>query len=265
MENTKIFLNRKMENNPFYMAPVEIIVPFHGEQARVAKLMESIFATVHTNRYLISLVDDGSANETFIKDIDKKKLPGVRCFRADKNKGFGAAVNLALTTPWKNQIITWIAIVQSDVFAEDNNWLSNMGETINLFKNQGVKMVSPMTNNPMVDFKHTKHLLGKKSDRRPDAVLTSGYLPMYCVLAHRELFNKVGLLKEYPYAGTEAEEFAFRMRNKGYKQAVCGKSWVNHSGGGTLSNFSKNNKVQEILRNVKDEFDSQHKKEVETE
>ena len=261
MENTKIFVNRKMENNPFYMASVEIIVPFYGEQARVAKLMESIFATVHTNRYLISLVDDGSINDTFIKDIDKKKLPGVRCFHVDKNKGFGAAVNLALTTPWKNQKITWVAIMQSDVFAEDNNWLSNMGETINLLKNQGVKMVSPMTNNPMIDSSVSSKMLGKKSDRRPDVVLTGGYLPMYCVLAHRELFNKVGLLKEYPYAGTEAEEFAFRMQKMGYKQAVCGTSWVNHSGGATLSNFAKNNKVQEILRNVKNDFDSKYKKE----
>lgn len=261
MENPKIFVNRKIENNPFYMAPVEIIIPFHGEQSRVAKLMESIFATVHTNRYLISLVDDGSLNKTFIKDIDKKKLPGVRCFRTDENKGFGAAVNLALNTPWSKKI-TWIAIMQSDVFAEENNWLSNMGETMNLLKNQGVKMVSPMTNNPMVE---SAVLTGQKSDRRPDVVLTEGYLPMYCVLAHRELFNKVGLLKECPYAGTEAEEFAVRMRMMGYKQAVCGTSWVNHTGGATLANFTENKKVQEILRKVKEEFDPGPKKESQVE
>jgi len=257
MENPKIFVKRTVENNPFYMAPVEIIIPFHGEQARVAKLMESIFTTVHTNRYLISLVDDGSPNQTFIKDIDKKKMPGVRCFRTDENKGFGAAVNLALKTPW-SQNITWIAIMQSDVFAEENNWLSNMGETMNLLKNKGVKMVSPMTNNPMVE---SNILTGRKSDRRPDAILTEGYLPMYCVLAHRELFNKVGSLKECPYAGTEAEEFAVRMRLMGYKQAVCGTSWVNHSGGATLANFTENIKVQEMLRKVKEEFDPGPKKE----
>jgi len=258
MENPNIFVNRKIENDPFYMAPVEIIIPFHGEQARVAKLMESIFATVHTNRYLISLVDDGSLNKTFIKDIDKKKMPGVRCFRTDENKGFGAAVNLALKTPW-SQKITWIAIMQSDVFAEENNWLSNMGETMNLLKGQGVKMVSPMTNNPMVE---SSILTGQKSDRRPDAVLTEGFLPMYCVLAHRELFNRVGPLKECPYAGTEAQEFAVRMRLLGYKQAVCGSSWVNHSGGATLANFAENTKVQGILRKVKEEFDPGPKKEV---
>lgn len=256
MENPKIFVNRRIENNPFYMAPVEIIIPFHGEQACVTKLMESIFATVHTNRYLISLVDDGSLNKSFIKDIDKKKLPGVRCFRVDENKGFGAAVNLALTTPW-SQKITWVVIVQSDVFVEENNWLSNMGETMNLLKSSGVKMVSPMTNNPMVE---SVVMTGQKGVYRPDVILTEGYLPMYCALAHRELFNKVGLLKEYPYAGTEAEEFAVRMRMMGYKQAVCGSSWVNHTGGATLDNYIGNNKVQRILRNVKEEFDPGPKK-----
>jgi len=80
-------------------------------------------------------------------------------------------------------------------------------------------------------------------------------------LAHRELFNKVGSLKECPYAGTEAEEFAVRMRLMGYKQAVCGTSWVNHSGGATLANFTENIKVQEMLRKVKEEFDPGPKKE----
>lgn len=258
MENPKIFVNRKLENNPFYMAPVEIIIPFHGEQARVAKLMESIFATVHTNRYLISLVDDGSLNKSFIKDIDKKKLPGVRCFRTDENKGFGAAVNLALKTPWK-QKITWVLIIHSDVFVEENNWLSNLGETINLLKSQGVKMVSSMTNNSMLN---SDLLTRRKSDIQSDFILEEGYLPMYCALAHRELFNRVGLLKEFPYAGTEAEEFAIRMKSKGYKQAVCGTSWVNHTGGATLANFKENTKVQEILRKAKEEFASTLNKEL---
>ena len=261
MENPKIFVNRKMENNPFYMAPVEIIIPFHGEQARVTKLMDSIFKTVHTNRYLITLVDDCSPNKTFIKEIDRAKLPGVRCFRQDTHKGFGAAVNLALKSPWSEQI-TWVLIVHSDVYAEENNWLSSMGDTINKMKAQGVKMVSPMTNKPMVE---SAVLTGQKGDRRGDHILTEGFLPMYCVLAHRELFKRVGPLKECPYAGTEAEEYAVRMRLMGYKQAVCGTSWVHHDGGASLSAFSDNPKVQGILRNVREEFDPGPKKEVQAE
>lgn len=255
MENNKIFVNRKMENNPFFMAPVEIIVPFYGEQASVAKLMTSIFNTVHTNRYLITLVDDGSINDSFIKDIDRKKIPGVRCFRNDKSMGFGAAINMALKTP-RNKDISWITIMHSDVFVEDNHWLSSLGESMNILKTQGVKMIAPTTNNSLSQL---SELTGSKGERKDDFILEDGYLPMYCVLAHRQLFEKVGYLKEYPYAGCEAEEFAIRMKSMGYKQAVCGSSWVNHKGEGTLEKLKKNNKVQGILRKVKEDFNSEFK------
>ena len=262
MENPKIFINRNMKSNPFYMAPVEIIVPFNGEQAHVAKLMESIFNTIHTNRYLITLVDDGSANKHFIKDIDKKKIPGVRCFRTDENKGFGAAVNLALKTPWKGDAgkkIAWVLIMHSDVFAEDNNWLSNMGKSMYELHDKNVKMISPMTNNPMVD---EQCFIGKRGEPREDHILTDGFLPMYCSLANRELFNRIGFFKEYPYAGTEVEEFASRMKMMGYKQAICGSSWINHVGGATLERLSNNQDVQGILRKVREEFQPGPEKEI---
>jgi GT2 family glycosyltransferase len=150
-------------------------------------------------------------------------------------------------------------IMQSDVFAEDNKWLYNMGETLNSLKDYGIKMVAPLTNNPMVD---DDRLYGKKGEKKEDYVLKEGFLPMYCVMSHRELFKRVGFLKEYPYAGVEAEEYAYRMRAMGYKQAICGSSWVNHVGGATLSRFENNTKVQEILQKARDEFGLPLKKEV---
>ena len=62
---------KKIVNRPFHMASVEIIIPFHGEQAKVATLVENIIASVNTNRYLITLVDDCSVNANFVKDIEK--------------------------------------------------------------------------------------------------------------------------------------------------------------------------------------------------
>ena len=42
------------------------------------------------------------------------------------------------------------------------------------------------------------------------------------------------MVKHYPYMGYEDRELADRMRKYGYKQAICGKSWVYHKGGATL-------------------------------
>lgn len=259
MENNKIFINRKIERQLFHMAPVEIIIPFHGEQSHVSKLMDSIFQTVLTNKYLITLVDDGSENESFIKDIDNAKIPGVRCFKQEKQKGFGASINVALAKPWTASQIPWVAIMHSDVFAEDNNWLINLGKTLIKLKSGGVKMVSSMTNNSTTDF---DFLLGKKNEIKQDFILNKGFLPMYSVLAHRELFKRVGPFREFPYAGVEVEDYAKRMNQQGYKQAVCGSSWVNHVGSVTLNNFSKDDKAQKILRKAREEYESSFEKEL---
>lgn len=255
-EDKKIFIKRKLENDPFHMKDVEIIIPFHGEQARVTKLMENIFRTVFTNRYLITLVDDHSENRHFIQKIKDAKIAGVRCFRLDEQRGFGAAVNYALSHPWvftnhpKKQI-PFVCIMQSDAYPEDNQWLSELGATLDQLKGEGVKMVAPLTDNPMSDMAELK---SPKGSVKKDLILKNGFLPMYCVLCHRELFNRVGMLQEFPYAGCEAREFAQRMNKNGFQQAICGKSWVHHDGGATLEKYANNKRVQKILRNVEEQF-----------
>lgn len=236
--------------NPFYMSDVEIIIPFHGEQNRVIKIVDSIIKTVQTNRFSITLVNDGSDKDCL---EDLKKM-GIRILH-QKQKGFGAAVNLALKTPIHN--IPWVLICHSDVIFEYNSWLSNLGQTMINLKEKGIKMVSPATNNPTCN---TRELLSCKNEVREDKVIKNGFLPMYTALAHRELFNKVGLIKECPYAGTEVEEYAWRMNKMGFKQAVSGESWVNHIGRATLSKYDNNKKVQSIINQSKLKFQEQAEK-----
>jgi GT2 family glycosyltransferase len=264
-----IFINRTIQSDPFHMAEVEIIIPFHGEQQRVVKLIESIFNTVLTNRYLITLVDDFTPVRSTASLLDRvKRVPGIRSFRLPEEpenpedekqkhpKGFGAAVNYALKHPWvfKNnpkKKINYVCIMHSDVFPEENTWLAELGTTLEKLKFDGVKMISPTTNNPMSDL---DILVGEKSQQKDDVILTDGYLPMYCALCNRELFQRVGFFKEVPYAGVEVQDFAKRMKEKGFKQAVCGKSWVHHDGGATIGKYAEVPRVQKILRNAMDEF-----------
>lgn len=240
---------KKIVPRPFHMASVEIIIPFHGEQAKVTSLIENIFQTVHTNKYLVTLVDDCSVNKNFLKDIEKAKIAGVRCLRQERHNGFGAAVNLALKTPFRVNP-TYVCILQSDVTLHDAAWLSNLGHS--LLSNNQIGMISPLTDNPVIE---SPILTAKRDEKRKDSILNEGYLPMYCVLANRNLFSQVGLLSECPYAGIEAEEFASRMKKKGFQQGVCGTSWVHHQGRATLSRFDNNEKVQKELQDVKEDFE----------
>lgn len=248
----KLFKSRPMkesywhpQDNPygFLMAPVDIIIPFHGQHNKVGALIESIFNTVRTNRYQITLVDDGSSNDKFIKEF--KKVPGVVAHRSDEQKGFGAAVNLGL----KNTRLPFVLIMHSDVVVSGNLWLTKLGESFNALRPQNVKMISPRTDNPTGD----DFLRAKIHDVQDDVMLPEGkFLPMYCALCSRGLFTRVGTLKEYPYAGGEAEEFAARMCAQGYRQGVSGTSWVRHEGRGTLSEYDKNKRVQDELQKVKE-------------
>ena len=246
----KIFVMNPIEKKPFQMASVEIIIPFYDEHAKVLNLVNDIFSSVTSNKYLITLVDDGSKNQNFVQQLKSKKIPGLRFLSHEKNKGFGAAVNTALKTPF-NAKIPFVAIMHSDVRVQDLNWLFNLGLTLTEMKTKGIKMISPMTDNPLVA---EQFLKGKHGERNEDKVLTEGFLPMYCSLAHRQLFAKVGLFLECPYAGTEAEEFAWRMKKNGFFQGVCGKSWVQHEGRGTLAKLDKIKKAQDLMNKIHDDF-----------
>lgn len=246
----KVFVLNAIQQKPFHMAAVEIIIPFHEEHAKVLNVVNDIFATVTSNKYLITLVDDGSVNTNFVQQLKSKKIPGLRFLGHRTCKGFGAAINTALKNPFGKQL-PYVLIAHSDIRIKDLNWLFELGSTLYRMKSKGTKMISPMTDNPQTNI---EMLRGVHGEKREDKVLSDGFLPMYCALAHRQLFQKVGLFTECPYAGTEVEEFAWRMRKNGFTQGVCGKSWVEHEGRGTLKKFDKNKKVQDLLRKTHDDF-----------
>ena len=250
----KIFVNT-IQTKPFQLAPVEIIIPFMDEHAKVLNLMTDIFNSISSNRYLITLVDDGSLNQNFVQQLKSKKIPGVRFLNHKQNRGFGASINTALKTPFPNYL-PYVLIMHSDVRLKDVSWLFNLGTTLQKMKQQGTKMVSPLTNNPIDCVEQLKGNYGDKSD---DRVIKDGFLPMYCALAHRQLFDRVGPFAECPYAGTETEEYAWRMKKNGFTQGICGSSWVEHEGQGTMKKFKKNKRVQDLLRKTHEEFEQKIK------
>jgi len=235
--------------DPRYMSSVEIIIPFYGLYNKVASLLESIFSTVRSNRYQVTLVDDGSPNEGFVKELSAKKTPGLVCMRMSENRGFAAAVNYAMQNR-KHDWIPYVCLLHTDIVISDTNWLSGLGGALKSLKTKGVKMVSARSNNFGDGL---KHLDTEKSQKCDDVILNGqDYLPNFCSLCHVDLFKHVGLFKEFPLAGCESHEFAMRMHKNGFSQAIVGSSFVQHDGSGTISGLPK--KMKEILRKTHNDY-----------
>lgn len=220
---------------------VDIIIPYHENYVGVKNLISSLFSTI-TIPYQITLIDDGSENVHFGENFTKIKphpnLPEIKYIRNKKQLGFGACVNKGVA----NTSQPWIIVMHSDVEAQQGQWLINLMTSMNNLKKTGVKMISARSNNPV---NGDSRLMASKIDINDDITLSDDYLPFYTILFHRQLIKAVGALKEYPYAGYEDEEFASRLRKKGFKQAICGSSWVYHEGGATIKAVPES--IQKII------------------
>lgn len=217
-----------------FSSNVDIIIPFYGHYDGVAKLIESIFRCTRSNRYQITLVDDCSPNSEFIESLTKVDV--LQCLRTPEQKGFGGAMQYGFERTEQPYCI----FLNSDVLIEDVGWVRAMGDTLLSLKDKGVRMVAPRTNNAANGDERQECEKGTKAVE--DIILEEGHLSMYCFMCHRQLFSKVGgFIKNYPYGWFEDEEFAYRMRKFGYKQAISGKGWVHHDGGCTVKELWRDN------------------------
>lgn len=237
-----------------FIHSVDIIVPFHGQYEKVTRLVESIYRCTRSNYFTLTLVDDFSPNETFLgnmhanakKTAEKRRIANnFRAIRGTHHRGFGGAAKVA----FERTDNPYVCFLNSDCVIEDTNWLRALGETLLSLKNEGVRMVAPMTNNAVGGHESQQ---GEKTEMSQDYVLLEGeeeYLTMYCFLCHRELFARCGgFLKEYPYGYYEDVEFARRMRKHSFKQAVCRNSWVRHDGQCTISTLWKRDpKIRTVM------------------
>jgi GT2 family glycosyltransferase len=235
-------------------APVDIIIPYHGQYSKVTSLIESVYRCTRSNYITVTVMDDHSPNESFLSNMHRNAVKtagsrnvenNFRAIRGTVQRGFAGASKVA----FDRTDSPYVCFLNSDCLIEDGNWLRKLGETLLTLKDEGVRMVTPITNEPVGGHESQK---GERHETSDDYVVLEGkedYLTMYCFLCHRELFARCGgFLKEYPYGYYEDVEFAHRMRKNGFKQAVCRSSWVRHEGRATISTLWKRDpKIRTIM------------------
>jgi len=242
---------------PFSRSKVNIIIPFHAQYEKVSRLLQSIYLATRSNPYQICLIDDASPNSDFIEQVKDSPQaertnewePQIICHRVEEQLGFIGAVKYG----FEHTHFPWICIMHSDCHVADTRWLGELGESLLRLRESKVQMVSARSDNPG-SFYDRRLIANNISDKSQDAILEKGFLPLYCVMSHRELYDHIGgFIKAYPYTGYEDEELSYRMKHFGYKQAICGKSVIKHAGGGTIGPLCKENpEIKKIIEGNRD-------------
>lgn len=254
-----------LNTSPFSKSKVDILIPFHGQQDKVLRLIKSILKQVRSNPYQITLIDDASPEKEpedkqsnwatlaeVVKDYDKNRPSGTRpilqLLRNKEQLGFGGS----LLHGYQKTDNPWVLFMHSDCLVEDNHFMIEMGRSLLRLKEQNVRMVSARTSR----IAHgPASLVGERGTFSKDIILQDeDYLPLFCTMAHRELFHHIGgFVRSYPYTGYEDIELAHRLRHFKFKQAVCGRAWINHEGSGTMKNIYKANpKIMEVTDQNRD-------------
>jgi len=169
--------------------------------------------------------------------------PQIVTVRNDEQLGFGGALEAGFMATEE----PWVLFMHSDCLVEKSDWLIELGRFLLRHKKDNVRLVTARTNNA-AGGSDPKLIESEKHAKREDIILEEGYVPLFCAMCHRDMFHHLrGFVKNYPYGFYEDEELANRMRNRGFKQGISGKSWVRHHGGATVSEVMKNKKVKEIM------------------
>ena len=243
MQYGNYYATRPIKRMIYRECPVDIIIPYYGECEKVLELCKSIWKHTRMNPYTIHLVDDLSPEKTFIYAF--RKAPRTVIIRNDERLGFGAS----LYEGYKVGKNPWVLFMHSDCKVDRPTWITDLFDSFFNLAGQGVAMVSPRTNNPVIENSVLQATDATK--QVPDLVLKEGFLPLYCALCQRELFHSIGgFIKSYPIRGYEDEELAIRMRRYGYFQGVSGKSWVYHEGSATISKVPDYTAILENNRNL---------------
>lgn len=202
---------------PFKMSPIDIIIPCRNNHGMVSRLVEGIFNTVHTNRYQISIVDDGGDNAGYVTEYSD--IPGVVTHRHSKEQGYAECFMTAL----KSTEQPWVLYVEPEIKPMTNNWLLHLGQTLLSVKDRGVKMVGPRMDH-IDEGADTRQQVAKSNGLEgTDVILEDTHLSLYCFLCHRELLGRIGLPKEWT-----SLELARLVRGRGFGQSICATSWVHH-------------------------------------
>jgi len=250
--NKEIYLNKKLLN---------IVIISYNRCDLTIQCIESIYGTLGISDFIITVVDNGSSDNT--RQEIEKKYPKINLIKNLENLGYSKAVNIGV----KSVNSDYALVINNDVIFH----AGSIEMLLNYIQAEGaVGAVGPQQEYPNGKWQYSfssvpgawlglKNLLLINSfftilrklfyntyriDNRPKRV---GYIDGAVLLIRNIAFNEVDGFDEDYFFYAEEADFCYRLRQAGWKVIFNPRSIVTHLRGGTTTNYYLQEKDLQML------------------
>jgi GT2 family glycosyltransferase len=220
---------------------VSVVVVTYGGLDLTKDCLESL-ARETWPRFEILVVDNASSDGTpeFLREAAARE-PRIRTIFNAENRGFAAANNQGIAAA-RGEVVV---LLNNDTVVPPGL----LGRLVrHLVRDSSIGLLCPTTNfcgneaRVEPDYGTIAGLPAYSSRRASEhrgRVFDIGVAAMYCVASRRAVLDEVGPLDEaYGIGMFEDDDFAVRMRQKGYRVACAEDAYVHHVGQGAFRKLS---------------------------
>lgn len=199
-------------------ASVSIVIPLYNQLEYTRGCLESLRRTTSDDAIELILVDNASSDGT----VDYlQTVPGLVLIANQENRGFAGACNQGIQAASGE----WIVVMNNDVILSQG-WLQGL---LSAAAEHRLDMVSPAIREGSRNYDLEAY--AKELTSRMRSVVRSGAVNGICFMAHRRVFETIGVFDENFRIGQyEDKDLFLRARLAGFRLGTVGAAFIHHFG-----------------------------------
>jgi GT2 family glycosyltransferase len=221
--------------------------------------LESVLANTDYPDYELIVVDNGSGEEllSYLGQLIDR-FPFIRVVRNETNRGFAAANNQGLALATGDRFV----LLNNDTIVP-HGWLTPL---VRHLDDPRVGAVGPVTNRVGNEaqietgyrtYAEFERFAREYTHAHAGERFEIPMLVMFCLAMRREIHERVGPLDERYHIGMfEDDDYAVRLRSRGYRLVCAEDVFVHHFGGVSLGSLLTSGQFQELLKANRERFRS---------